>query len=207
MLVSQSRSKGAGNRKTWTFSVWVKRSVLSGDRAIFNAGGAGSPNTTIRFETSTDQLNVFEYSGSYVYRLNTNRQFRDLSAWLHIVVAFDTTQSTANDRIKIYVNGVEETSFSVRTNPSQNTDYSLNNSVAHTIGNNGASNYYSGYLAEINHIDGSALTPSSFGETDTITGQWIPKQYTGSYGTNGFYLNFSTNTLGTDRSGNSTARS
>ena len=194
---------GAGNRKTWTFSVWVKRSVLSGDRAIFNAGGAGSPNTTIRFETSTDQLNVFEYSGSYVYRLNTNRQFRDLSAWYHIVVAFDTTQSTANDRIKIYVNGVEETSFSVRTNPSQNTDYSLNNSVAHTIGNNGASNYYSGYLAEINHIDGSALTPSSFGETDTITGQWIPKQYTGSYGTNGFYLNFSTNTLGTDRSGNS----
>ena len=197
----------AGNRKTWTFSCWVKRGLLNGDRVIFNGGGSGSPNTTIRFDND-NSFNIFEYNSGYTYRLHTNRLFRDLSAWYHIVVTLDTTQGTADNRIKLYVNGVQETSFANRTNPSQDTDYTLNNNIAHTIGNNAASNYFSGYLTEINFVDGTALAANSFGKTDTETGQWIPKKYGGSHGTNGFYLNFSDNsnttsgTLGDDDSAN-----
>ena len=197
----------AGNRKTWTFSCWVKRGLLNGDRVIFNGGGSGSPNTTIRFDND-NSFNIFEYNSGYTYRLHTNRLFRDLSAWYHIVVTLDTTQGTADNRIKLYVNGVQETSFANRTNPSQDTDYTLNNNIAHTIGNNAASNYFSGYLAEIHFVDGTALDASSFGKTDAETDQWIPKAYGGSHGTNGFYLNFSDNsnttsgTLGDDDSAN-----
>ena len=98
----------AGNRKTWTFSCWVKRGLLNGDRVIFNGGGSGSPNTTIRFDND-NSFNIFEYNSGYTYRLHTNRLFRDLSAWYHIVVTLDTTQGTADNRIKLYVNGVQET--------------------------------------------------------------------------------------------------
>ena len=101
----------AGNRKTWTFSCWVKRTTLSAsDRAIFNGGGSGNGNTTIRFDTN-ESLNIFEYNSGYTYRLNTNRLFRDPSAWYHIVVTLDTTQGTADNRIKAYVNGVQELSL------------------------------------------------------------------------------------------------
>ena len=196
----------AGNRKTWTFSCWVKKVIFGGDRAIFNGGGSGSPNTTIRFDTD-NSLNVFEYNSGYTYRLHTNRMFRDPGSWYHLVVVLDTTQSTADNRIKIYVNGAQETSFANRTNPAQDTDYTLNNNIAHTIGNNASSNYFSGYLAEIHFIDGTALDASSFGETKLATGQWIPKEYTGSHGTNGFYLPLSdksgttATTLGKDGAG------
>jgi hypothetical protein len=138
----------------------------------------------------------------------TTTVYRDYSAWYHIVVAFDTTQATAANRLKLYVNGLEQTAFSLSTDPTQNTDYPINNNIAHSIFNDGFGSYLSGYLTEVNFVDGQALTPTSFGEADPDTGVWRPKRYIGTYGTNGFYLNFSDNsnttatTLGKDYSGN-----
>ena len=135
--------------------------------------------------------------------LITTRVFRDPSAWYHIVLRVDTTNSTADDRFRLYINGEQETSLT-RNNPSQNQDTWANHTTfPQYIGKAGYNNLYlDGYLAEINFIDGLSLDPSYFGATDVLTGQWNPKKYGGGYGTNGFYLNFSTNTLGTDRSGN-----
>ena len=201
----------AGNRKTWTFSFWAKKTWDGDEQVVFNGGGGGNGNTTIRWDDN-ESFHVFEYNSGFTYRLHTNRLFRDHSAWYHIVVTLDTTQGTADNRIKIYVNGVQETSFANRTNPAQDTDYTLNNNIEHTIGNNavedGNANYFNGYLTEIHFVDGTALDHTSFGKTDAETGQWIPKKYGGSHGTNGFYLNFSDNsnttssTLGDDDSAN-----
>ena len=137
--------------------------------------------------------------------------FRDPSAWYHVVVAIDTTQATAANRIKLYVNGNQVTAFSTATYPAQNYDTSFNKaSTAQEIGRRASNSdlFLDGYMAEVNWIDGQALTPSSFGETDSITGVWKPKAYSGTYGTNGFELNFSDNsastaaTIGKDYSGN-----
>ena len=135
-----------------------------------------------------------------------------MSAWYHIVLAVDTTNATANNRIRMYVNGSEITAFSSRSNPSQNADLAINNNTLQTIGitdETGTLNRkFDGYITECYFIDGSAKTPSDFGETDTDTGVWKPKAYSGSYGTNGFYLKFADNsgttstTLGKDSSGN-----
>ena len=139
---------------------------------------------------------------------DTDAVFRDVSAWYHIVVAVDTTQSTNTNRFKLYVNNSQVTSFSSSTYPSQNHDTIVNTTNAHYIGQKNSSLYFDGYLTEYNFIDGSALTPSSFGETNAKTGQWIPKKPSVTYGTNGFRLNFSDNsgttatTLGKDLSGN-----
>jgi hypothetical protein len=197
----------AGNRKTWTWSGWVKRGTLGVSQYFFSGGTGGGDTTQTGINFLADnKLNWLGGSGTQ-YR-TTTQVFRDPSAWYHIVLAFDTTLATANDRIKIYVNGTQITAFDNLTNPTQNVDYGVNQAEAHNIGRwTGASGYFDGYLAEVNFIDGQALTPSSFGETSTTTGVWIPKKYTGSYGTNGFYLPFtdttSTSTLGTDFSGNS----
>jgi hypothetical protein len=153
-------------------------------------------------------LHVFEYTTGFVWRLQTTQVFRDASAWYHIVVAVDTTQATASNRVKIYVNGAQITVFGTASYPSQNTDTEFNNTVGHAIGRNdqNGSNYLGAYLADIFWIDGQQLDPSSFTETDATTGQLIPKAYTGSYGTNGFKLSFSDNStkaaLGIDSSGN-----
>ncbi len=194
----------AGNRKTFTFSAWVKRSNLGANKRIFTAGNNG---TEIIFNSS-DNLVWYYFSGSYVGQYNagsgsTSSVFRDVSAWYHIVLAVDTTQSTGSNRVKIYINGIEQT----RTinEIAQNTDVDYNNTSAHYVGKKSDSNsdYFDGYMSEINFIDGQALTPSSFGETDFDTGIWKPKAYTGTYGTNGFYLQFKNSaSLGTDSSGN-----
>jgi hypothetical protein len=140
---------------------------------------------------------------------NTTQVFRDFSAWYHLVVAVDTTQATANNRIRVYVNGTEVTAFSTLNNPSPNADLAINQAAVHRLGaqSDSLAGYWDGYLAEVNFIDGQALTPSSFGQTSTTTGVWIPKKFSGTYGTNGFYLPFtnttSTSTLGNDFSGNS----
>ena len=140
--------------------------------------------------------------------LITTQVFRDISAWYHILVAVDTTQGTSSNRIKLYVNGTQITTFSTETYPSSSYTGGINNTVAHNIGRRttGTDNYLSAYLTECILIDGQALTPSSFTETSLLTGQLIPKTYSGSYGTNGFKLNFSSNAstaaLGTDSSGN-----
>jgi hypothetical protein len=200
----------AGNRKTFTFSAWVKRANIGLAHSylidVNESGGRENPITL-----SSDVLRFSMWNGSTdVFNLTTNRLFRDVSAWYHIVVAVDTTQATESNRIKIYINGVQETSFSTETYPSLNSDLDLNSASAHNIGRwvSGTSRYFDGYMAEVNLVDGQALTPTSFGETKN--GVWIPIEYTGSYGTNGFRLQFnqtgtgtaSSSTIGADTSGN-----
>jgi hypothetical protein len=195
----------AGNRKTYTLSCWVKRGAL-GDKRIFGADGSSNFAWVLQFDSS-DKISVGAYNVGYVYQVVTTAVYRDVGAWYHIVVSTDTTQATASDRIKIYVNGEQETAFDTASYPSLNLDTSINDNTAsrpHGIGYiPGSGGDYDGYLAELNVIDGQALDASNFGETDLLTNQWIPKKYVGTYGTNGFYLNFSNSaSLGADSSGN-----
>lgn len=192
----------ATNRKTWTWSGWIKRSKVDALR-LFSAATSSSNETTIYFD-SNNKLGFVSFIGSENARLITTQVFRDLSAWYHIMVVVDTTQATSSNRIKIYVNGNQITAFDTATYPSLNYDTLVNSIISHYYSSYDASYHFDGYLTETNFIDGQALTPSSFGETDTDTGVWIPKKYTGTFGTNGFYLEFKNSaSLGTDTSGNS----
>ena len=198
-----------GNRKTWTYSIWFKRGKLGSIQTFFTStlGGAGVPQAATTFN-SNDTFNLSDYTGSaYTFNLTTSQVFRDPSAWYHIVFLCDTTNATSSDRVRLYINGSRVTAFSTASYPSQNADCAAwNNTYTHYIGHNNVQQL-DGYLTETNFIDGQALDPSYFGETDTDTGAWIAKQYTGSYGTTGYYLNFSDNTstttLGYDQSSNS----
>jgi len=180
-----------GNRKTWTWSGWVKRTSFSANQYLFSSNAGSAPFTTLAFYTD-NSIGFDLESGSNSNGIQTSPLYRDPSAWYHIVAYLDTTQATSTNRMKIYVNGVEVTSFQRTLYPStQNSDYYVNNNVSHVIGC-GASiaNFFNGYLSEVNFIDGQALDPSSFGYTDSTTGSWMPKKYVGTYGTNGFYLPF-----------------
>jgi hypothetical protein len=197
----------ASNRKTWTWSGWVKRSAITNENHLFSAGSLASQWGTINLNASN--LTIISTDNGINYQLVTSQVFRDPSAWYHLIIAFDTTQATSSNRIKVYVNGSQVTAFSTSTYPNQNLDTWYNSTTAHGIGrlfDGGSGYYFSGYLADINFIDGQALTPSSFGEINADTGVWSPIEYIGTYGTNGFYLNFSDNTstttLGDDLSGN-----
>ena len=188
------------NNKIWTKSFWIKRSELAREQHLFNGAAASQ-----FYINSEDKLYFYDQTAAGTYK--TTQVFRDVSAWYHIVVAEDTTQATAGDRVKIYVNGTQVTAFDIQTNPTQNNSSAWNtNATAYYIAryNPSPAGYYtSAYLSETYFIDGQQLTPSSFGETDTDTGIWKPKAYTGTYGTNGFYLQFKNSaSLGTDSSGN-----
>ena len=204
-----SRTPGsAGNRKTFTWAGWVKRSELGTSQNLFSANGGSTYFSGIRLE-STNDLRLFDFAGSFNFNLLTTQVFRDASAWYHILVAFDTTQSTASNRVKLYANGVQITNFATANYPSQNYDGFVNTTNGHTLGCSNSSGFaegLNGYLAEVHFIDGQALDPSSFTETDATTGQLIPKAYSGSYGSNGWKLSFSDNStaaaLGTDSSSN-----
>jgi len=198
----------AGNRKTFTYSGWVKRGGSFGvDQTIFGCNnGNSNANAFEIFFTTSNTIGIIEWD---FYYLATTQVFRDPAAWYHIVLAVDTTNATANNRIRLYINGVEVTAFGTRTNPTQNADLALNNTIGHQIGainyvsSGGLTRYFDGYMAEVNFVDGQALTPSSFGQTSSITGVWEPIKYTGTYGTNGFYLSLSdTSSIGKDFSGN-----
>ena len=202
----------AGNRRTWTWAGWVKKCSVdtSAGRNLFSADITSTSDATffeLRFGTGAypNSLAVGGYNTNW--RITT-QVFRDVSAWYHIVLAVDTTQATGANRIKIYVNGSQVTSFVVSSDPTQNTDLGINNTTLHNIAK-GYYDYFNGYLAECYLIDGQALTPSSFTEVSATTGQLIPKAYSGTFGTNGFWLKFSDNsaataaTLGKDYSGNS----
>jgi len=184
----------AGNRQTWTWSGWVKRGTLGTYQQIFGAYiGSGTTDTNY-FEitfSSSDLISITGYST--VYRIST-AVYRDPSAWYHIVVALDTTQATAGNRLKVYVNGSEVTAFGTSNNPTQNTNLGINGAYPHGIGAIPANvSYFDGYMADINFVDGQALTPNSFGTSNGL-GVWQPIRYGGSYGTNGFYLPFTANT-------------
>ena len=199
---------GAGNRKTYTISAWVKRCNIGGVHPIFARYTANNDAGFLGLYINSDDYIYF--SGWSTVNLKSSRLYRDPTAWAHIVLAVDTTQSTSTDRIKLYFNGELQTTDSYNAF-SQNADTGINEAVEHRVGNYNPSggNFFDGYMAEINFLDGYAYDASYFGETNAETGQWIPKKYTGSYGTNGFYLNFSDNsgttatTLGKDSSGNS----
>ena len=142
---------------------------------------------------------IFNFANNASGSLISTALFRDPSAWYHILVAVDTTQATSSNRIKIYLNGSQITSFGTASYPSPNANLMVNNNVVHYIGASsysGINLFHDGYLAEVNFIDGQALTPSSFGQTNTITGVWQPLKYTGTYGTNGFYLPFNLSEVG-----------
>jgi hypothetical protein len=202
--LTRSKSSPTSDKKG-TISFWIKRSNLTDQQATFVSGG-GSIDSNIFFEND-GTLQVYDYqSGAYQFRYVTNRVFRDPSAWYHIVVRIDTTDGTAGDRVKIYVNGVQETSFSTSTNPSQNlTPLFFTNAYAFWIGAyRGSSGYTDGLYTHFHYTDGYAYDASTFGESDSVSGIWKPKTAPSvTYGTNGFFLKFeNSGAMGTDSSGN-----
>jgi hypothetical protein len=194
------------NRKIWTYSTWVKRSTLGASKVILAHNKVGNPNSAIRFNSTDDTIRFFDVNASSttVIDLITSQVFRDVSAFYHIVLSVDTTQATSSDRVKLYINGNQVTSFSTETYPSQNYDTTINSTedVLEIGASNGTTNF-DGYMAETYFIDGQQLSPTDFGEFDEDSGIWKPIRYSGSYGTNGFYLDFeNSGSLGADQSGN-----
>jgi hypothetical protein len=199
-----SRTPGvAGDTKKFTISFWVKRSALGTDQDIFHVYPGSGERSQILFRND-DTLQI-ELEAANLNKLITTRLFRDVSAWYHIVVVYDSDNGTAGNRVILYVNGVRETSFSTETYPSSGVTSGINTTTQHEISSyDGSGYYFDGYLSEFNFIDGQALAPSDFGEFDADTGIWKPIAYTGTYGTNGFYLEFKdSSALGDDTSGNS----
>jgi len=191
-----------------TISVWVKRGSNLGSNSVIIYGGDpnGSTMESLRFGTG-NQLQFSQASSDY--DLKTTQVFRDPSAWYHIVAVLNT-DAAESSRAALYVNGSQVTDFATENYPgsSYSTNFTANSSsVEHVIGSNAAasnaSQFFDGYIAEFNFIDGQALTPSSFGETDSATGQWVPINYSGSYGNNGFHIDGrDSSDLGDDESGN-----
>jgi len=196
----------AGDRQKFTFSFWIKRNKLGTQEVIFDTNfGGGASEHRILFDSS-DRLEYYDYaSSSITLKYVTNRVFRDISAWYHIVIAVDTTQGTAGNRVKIYINGTQETSFGTETQPSENLSTSLNTAVKHQIGTkNTGVNYLEAYLAEFVFIDGTQYANTDFGEFDSDSPRiWKPKDPSGlTFGTNGFYLDFeASGNLGNDANG------
>tara|TARA_R110002074_G_scaffold391382_1_gene576039 strand:- start:1558 stop:3027 length:1470 start_codon:yes stop_codon:yes gene_type:complete len=206
--LSKTFSSASSSNTTFTVSTWVKRSKLGANQDVVSAyqSSSGKQTDLIRFG-SGDDLEFYAHTtnSSGNADIQTNRVFRDVGAWYHIVVRVDTTQGTASNRVRIYVNGVQETSFSTSNYMNQNGTivWGLGSGVVHTIGAVGTSNYFGGYVAETVYLDNQSLDASSFGEFDSQTGIWVPKIVTGlTFGTNGFYQNYSNaSALGEDFSG------
>ena len=198
-----------GNKRTFTLSFWAKiRPDYASDTStnnFFTARNSGGYTSGIQ-QISGGHIQAFIYDNTggegYKLRLVTNAAFRDISAWYHFVLAVDTTQASSSNRAKLYVNGSQITSFSTETYPDQDFDSHINDDVPHYIGNkDGTNDDYDGHLAEMYLIDGTQLTPSSFGETNN-NGVWTPIEATGlSFGTNGFFLEFKQTGTSADASG------
>jgi len=190
------------NNKKFTFSFWFKKCENGREQHFVNGGAASSQF----YINSSDQLYFYDQTAGGTYK--TTQVFRDVSAWMHIVVAEDTTQGTASSRIRIYVNGSEITDFAIETDPTQNNGSAYNTAATHTIGTYAVSPsgyYYSGYLAEFVFVDGQQLAPTDFGEFDSDSPTiWKPKDVSGlTFGNNGFHLDFEdSSALGNDVSGN-----
>src|SRR6056300_563008 len=202
-----SRSNGTPtSQQIFTFSAWVKRGNL-------NSSGSDPNMQFFSIYNDTSNRMDFRYQGgdtidfyhaSSLGRLTTNRLFRDTNAWYHIVLRVDTTQSTSSDRYRLYINGVQETSFSTETQPSQNANLGTNFSTFSIGDDSYGSSDYDGSMAHIHYTDGQSYAPTTFGETDATTGIWKPKTAPSvTYGTNGFFLKFeNSGAFGTDSSGN-----
>jgi len=200
-----TRTQTAGNRRKGTFSAWFKKVNLTYQYLMsWNSTTSGtSYGDWIRF--NGEQLDILKYTGAVVYRVQTNRLFKDTNAWYHLVVAYDSEQATASNRIKIYVNGVQETSLNETTYPSQNFDFQFNNNnIVACVGKNyNTEANFDGSMSHVHFIDGTAYDASAFGETDATTGEWkIKTSVNVNYGTNGFWILKDGNSV-TDQSGNS----
>ena len=200
-----------GSQRIMTFSTWLKRGDLGISNAFFSTGSNSSNVFAIYFTSEfasgkADSLQMEYYNGSTNYYIRTNRKFRDTSAWYHIVGVLDTTDATQSNRMRLYVNNLEETSFDASAYPTQNFDVQYLNSTSYqnNVGNYVGGSYFGGSLAHTHFIDGTVYSPSDFGETDATTGIWKPKTAPSvTYGTNGFFLKFeNSGSMGTDSSGN-----
>ncbi len=207
--LSRSESSAGSSTKA-TLSAWVKRSKITSDYPrIFSSYIDNSNHWKVYFD-NTDRLNVYgEAGGSLTNQVITTRKFRDTNAFYHLTVAVDSTQGSSSDRVKVYVNGVQETAFDTATYPSSSANMKFNGGSGNTdvIGKKegASSDYFDGYLSHISWVDGTALTPTSFGQTDSTSGIWKFKSPSGvTWGTNGFHLKFeNSGAMGTDSSGNS----
>jgi hypothetical protein len=190
------------NANKCTFSLWAKRGQLGGTKALMGFHTNDSNRGNFVFEVDKLEVRMFDTS----MQLTTNRLFRDVSAWYHIVLAVDTTQGTASNRVKLYINGVQETSFSTSSYPSQNSDFGFNKSgiVFKTTQKGEQNDFFDGYISEFVMVDGQQLDPTSFGEFDEDSGVWKAIDVSGlTFGNNGFYLDFeNSGSLGADVSGN-----
>ena len=208
---SLTKSQTASNRKTWTVSFWFKRTKInSALQYVFEAGSTGSTLFSGPIINGTSFWMIYDYiNNSRKLAFYSTAPLNDPSAWYHLVMACDTTQSVATDRFKIYLNGVNLTAisgyFSTAQYPDQNYESNINwSSSSLSIGKAPtASTNFNGYISEFNFIDGLMKEASDFGKYDADSGIWIPKEYTGSYGNEGYFLNFqNSSNLGADSSGN-----
>ena len=186
----------ASNRTTWTWSGWVKRGTLGSSSFLFSAV-SGTTECNFYF-TPTNALYFLVYNaGATVGQITTNAVFRDVSSWYHVVAVLDSSNATSSDRMRLYVNGVRQSVDGTTVTIGSGVTGQINNNVPHYTGSyNGSLYFFDGYMAEVNFIDGLALTPSSFGQYNEF-GVWSPRKYGGSYGTNGFYLPFNDPTSAT----------
>jgi hypothetical protein len=201
----------SGSETTWTASMWVKRTELGSDQVGIGARESASITDFWRFKSDDKiRFHVYNYPSSEVYYADTDAVFRDTSAWYHVVLTLDSTNADGSERLKLFVNGIEQTanwlgSASESERFKENGQSSFLGQYKMQIGKATYTNghYFNGYIAEVNVLDGIAAEPTDFGEYDEDSGIWKPKAYTGSYGTNGFYLDFeSSGSLGADSSGN-----
>ena len=208
-----SKTISSSTGKTFTLSFWMKKSTDNSSMGLFHLSSDNNGNHYIEIATkSGNGLDIQLKNGTSgtnatFLRRKTNRLFRDFSAWMNVVIRFDSTQASASDRFRLYINGVQETSLDVDSTPDVPQDYVTDLNTNGSTLNIGrivtGSNYYHGYFAEMILADGSSLGPTSFGATNPVTNIWEPIAYTGTYGTNGFKLNFTdSSNLGDDTSGN-----
>ena len=201
-----SRSiSSAGSTTTATLSCWFKRENIGAEGFLFYNIENGNNNCRVRFNTDSKLEVEGLQGGSQAYTLRTVRTFTDPAAWYHLVVRYDSTDSTADNRIRIYVNGTEETNLENRNNPSSSGNMSFNEAGTVYIGGQAGSNYFGGCITHYHWVDGNSYAPTVFGETDATSGIWKPKTSPSgvTYGTNGFFLKFANSgNLDLDSSGN-----
>ena len=201
-----NKTQSAGNRTNWTLSAWVKRSALGTAQCIMS-NYSGSNYCYLQINPD-NKMRFLDYSSGNNCNKITTRLFRDTNSWYHVVIAIDTTDGTAEDRFKLYINGERETAFDTSANFSSSFNTNMNVS-GHTsvfgVNQEGNASYWNGYMSHVALVDGATLAPTVFGETDSTSGIWKFKSPSGvTWGTNGFHLKFeNSGNLGLDSSGQS----
>ena len=194
----------SSNQVKWTWSGWIKKSTNAASGCLFCA--FTDVNNYTELDAGSNQIDYYNVtSGAVNARLTTSAYQRDPAAWYHIVVVWDSANGTADDRMKVYINGVQQTAFSARTNPSSSLNSTMNSTAPQEIGARatGGSTFFNGQMAHVHFCDGQAYAASDFGETDSTSGIWVAKTSPSvSYGTNGYFLKFASGASGTDSSGN-----